>query len=132
VRSSGDALDCTKGETRVECTLGDVVRQLREARGLLQDTLAQQLDISQGNVSRIEKNRAKSYSLSLLQRLADALGVRLYELFALAQGVHLDRDQALTQTEAALLEGFRNLPPDYQKTVLAVIETLGPPRPTRR
>jgi len=126
------ALRPAKDETRVEFNLGEVVRQLRESRGLSQDALAQQVHASQANVSKIETNRAKNFPSGLLQRLAEALGVQLYELFALAQGVHLERKQALTQAEARVLEGFRNLPLDHQKTVIAVIETLGPPRSISR
>lgn len=128
----GGALRSAKDETQFEGNLGEVVRQLRESLGLSQDALAQQIHASQANISRIEINRAKHYSSGLLQRLADALGVQLYELFALAQGVHLEEQQALTDVEAKLLAAFRDLSIEQQKTVLAVAETLRPPRAMRR
>lgn len=119
-------------EAQFEHKLGEVVRQLRESLGLSQDSLAQKVGASQANISKIETNRAKNYASGLLQRLADALGIQLYELFALAQGVHLEDQQALTQTEAKLLAAFRELSADQQKTVIAVVETLRPPRSLQR
>lgn len=125
-------MSSAKDEARFEYNLGEVVRQMRESLGLSQDALAQRVRTSQANISKIETNRAKNYASGLLQRLADALGIQLYELFALAQGVHLEEQQALTQAEARILAAFRELSTDQQKTMIAIVETLRPPRSPRR
>lgn len=130
--NGGVPLSSDNDETHFEHNLGEVVRQLRESLGLSQDALAQQVRASQANISKIETNRAKNYASGLLQRLADALGIQLYELFALAQGVHLEEQQALTQAEARILAAFRELSTDQQKTMIAIAETLRPPHPKRR
>ena len=49
--------------------------RLREQRGLTQVTLAKQLDVTQGNVSRIEN--ASDLYVSTVARYVEALGGRL-------------------------------------------------------
>lgn len=59
---------------------GNAIRGLREARGLTQAALAAQLSVSDKAVSRWETGRGYP-DITLLQPLAEALGVSLPELF---------------------------------------------------
>jgi transcriptional regulator with XRE-family HTH domain len=54
-------------------TVGDRIKQVREARGWTQDKLADEAKISRGFLSEIEKH-GKNISLELLLRVANALG----------------------------------------------------------
>ena len=111
--------------------LGDAIRELREARGMLQGELAKQIRTTQGYVSKLETNRTKGYSVALLRRLAESLGVRLYELLALAEGVRLEDKRSMTKAERDLLGAFKELSPDQQHMLSAVANTLRPLKRTR-
>ena len=54
-------------------TVGERIKQVREARGWTQDRLAQEARISRGFLSEVEKH-GKNISLDLLLRIATALG----------------------------------------------------------
>lgn len=58
----------------VEMTLGERIRQFREAASLTQQELAEKVGIGFQNVSRWERNKSVP-SWLYIQRLADALGV---------------------------------------------------------
>lgn len=55
------------------------IKELREARGLTQEYLAQQLGVTQGTVANWETG-ARTPSLTNLVRVADILGVSLDEV----------------------------------------------------
>jgi transcriptional regulator with XRE-family HTH domain len=54
-------------------TVGERIKQVREAKGWTQDKLAQEAKISRGFLSEVEKH-GKNISLDLLLRVAAALG----------------------------------------------------------
>jgi transcriptional regulator with XRE-family HTH domain len=54
-------------------TTGDRIREIREARGMTQDQLAVQADISKGFLSDVENNKRNISSDNLL-KIANALG----------------------------------------------------------
>ena len=54
-------------------TVGERIKQVREARGWTQDKLADEAKISRGFLSEVEKH-GKNISLDLLLRVANALG----------------------------------------------------------
>ena len=55
--------------------LGDVVRELRESKGLSQQQLAERASIAQSYVAVIEAGQPGRPPRAILQRLARALGV---------------------------------------------------------
>jgi transcriptional regulator with XRE-family HTH domain len=55
---------------------------LREKAGLSQKDLARKLHTSQQNISRLESPSYEGHSLSMLRRVAEALGVNLRVTFA--------------------------------------------------
>jgi DNA-binding XRE family transcriptional regulator len=57
--------------------LGVLLRQAREAAGLTQEDIAQQIGTPKATISKIE-NHAEEVRLSLLRRYAEALGKDLY------------------------------------------------------
>lgn len=68
-------------EQEVMGKLGIRVRQLREESGLSQEKLAELASIHRTYISSIERGQ-QNISLTILIRLADALGVSLEKMFA--------------------------------------------------
>jgi len=60
-----------------EMALGMKIRQLREEAGLTQQQLAEKIATQPSAISRIEDADYDSHSVSLLERVADALGLEL-------------------------------------------------------
>jgi len=96
-------------------TVGQRIRQNRQERNLTQTELARQIGIQQSDLSRMEKGEYR-VSLDVLFRLLRVFEVSLGEFFGdLAQ-------QALTSSEANLLESFRVLPREEQHEVIDFVE----------
>jgi transcriptional regulator with XRE-family HTH domain len=64
--------------------LGAAVRQLRQERGWTQDELAEAADLHMTYISDLERG-ARSPGLAIQQQLAMALGVKVWQLFKLAE-----------------------------------------------
>lgn len=107
--------------------LGDALRRLREERRWTLEYVAEVCGTSAANVSKIEHGRTREFNLDLLDRLASAFGLRLHELFALAQGVPVSGAAALMPDELELLESYRALPAGQRDTLRTVARTLRPP-----
>jgi transcriptional regulator with XRE-family HTH domain len=60
--------------------LGTMVRRKREARGMTQADLAKRARLTQGYVSKLEAGAQKNPSVTVIKRLAKALGVPVTEL----------------------------------------------------
>jgi transcriptional regulator with XRE-family HTH domain len=60
--------------------LGQMLKALRQRRGLTQDQLAQIAGYSKGYISLLESGARKNPSLPTLKRLAKALKVKVGEL----------------------------------------------------
>jgi transcriptional regulator with XRE-family HTH domain len=60
--------------------LDQVIRTLREKKGLTQEELAFKAKVTPGYVAQLELGLRKNPSLDVFRRLARALGVRLAEL----------------------------------------------------
>lgn len=60
--------------------MGKLLKERREATGLTREQLAKKAKVTTAYVSMIEAGKRKSPSISVLQRLAKALGVPMTEL----------------------------------------------------
>lgn len=61
--------------------IGIIIAALRKKQGLSQDQLAEKANISRSHLSAIEApNYAQSFSVDVLFKIADALGVRAGDL----------------------------------------------------
>jgi XRE family transcriptional regulator, master regulator for biofilm formation len=60
--------------------LRTVIRDLRETRGMSQLELAKKADVAQGYISSLEAGEKKNPSITILKKLARALGVPVTEL----------------------------------------------------
>lgn len=61
-------------------TIGQKIRELREKRGMDQETLATKAGVTQAYISRVEKGR-NNPTVPVLQKIAKALGVVNYNYF---------------------------------------------------
>ena len=80
--------------------LGARIRELRKARGLTQEGLAERIEISPRYLSRLEVGQ-QSASLETLERVAEALQVEIGELFDFG---HHDTPKELRQTLRKLMQ----------------------------
>lgn len=96
--------------------LGARIKEIRKARGLTQEQLAEKIDVEQKHVSRIESG--KNYpTIDRLEKMADALNVPLMGFF---EFMHLqDDDESAVNLEKMLLDLDR----DSRKVAYRIIKT---------
>ncbi|MDD2337377.1 MAG: helix-turn-helix transcriptional regulator [Geobacteraceae bacterium] len=101
--------------------LGARIREIRKARGLTQEQLAEMIDVEQKHVSRIESG--KNYpSIDLLEKMAAALKVPLMGFFDF---MHLqDDDESAVNLEKMLLELDRDSRKIAYRLIRATIKAL--------
>ncbi len=88
------------------------LKELLQERGMKQVTLAERVGVEKGYVSELVAGK-KIPSLGTLEKIADALGVEIIELFA------TDR----SELEQALIERFRRLSPAQQRAWLQLLDS---------
>lgn len=106
--------------------IGPAIRQLREERGLTLDELAFEADTTKSSLSRIE-NGTQTPSLGMLCAIATQLGVKVYQIMALAEGDALPV-AAETPDETSLLSKYRAMEPEARDTyakLAAMISSKG-------
>ena len=116
-----------KAQMEIDERLGAALRGLRQARGWSLSYTGEICGTSGANISKIERGRAKEYSLQLLSSLAEAYGMKLYELFASVDS--LDVSNAGTGSdERKLLDAYHSMSAAQRETLMSVAMTLRPPR----
>ena len=125
-----------KGADTMECRdIGRRVRALRKKAGLTLRELAEEIDLSQGQLSRLENGLQSPRSVILL-RLADALGVRPVEFFIEDAGHRAEippqvsprladvlRQPDFVRLAEMLAKAYRELPERFD-AVATVAETI--------
>jgi transcriptional regulator with XRE-family HTH domain len=87
-------------------TVGDRIKELREARGLTQDQLMQAIGVSQATISRLENAITRTGHASTLQKVADVLNTtQEYLLTGETKGV--------ARREKDVLAIYREIDPSY-------------------
>jgi transcriptional regulator with XRE-family HTH domain len=101
--------------------LGARIREIRKARGLTQEQLAEMIDVEQKHVSRIESG--KNYpTIDRLEKMAAALKVPLMGFF---EFMHLqDDDESAVDLEKMLLELDRDSRKLAYRLISATIKAL--------
>jgi transcriptional regulator with XRE-family HTH domain len=95
-------------------TVGERIKQVREAKGWTQDKLADEAKISRGFLSEVEKH-GKNISLDLLLRVANALGASVAYLAA-GEGSQPGEKKPVV-IPSALSEAAEQLHISYQETL---------------
>jgi transcriptional regulator with XRE-family HTH domain len=104
--------------------LGLVIKQLRERREWTQDDLARRAGTTAANVSRIESGKHNP-GAELLGSIAYVLGVRVYELVAMAEGFQPPALAAsFDADEEAIVRQFRRMEPEEKELFKAVAATF--------
>lgn len=99
------------------------VFELRRARGLSQQKLADLAGCSKMHISGVERG-TRDFSFALMRRLAEVFGVPIADLLS-----RDDNPGILAQEEQALIETYRSAPKEDQEKILKVAEMLAPLRP---
>jgi len=116
-----------KAQMQIDERLGATLRDLRQARGWSLSYTGEICGTSGANISKIERGRAKEYSLQLLSSLAEAYGMKLYELFASVESVN-GASVGKGGEEGKLLDAYHSMSVAQRETLMSVAMTLRPPR----
>jgi transcriptional regulator with XRE-family HTH domain len=73
--------------------LGEAIRQLRQKRGITQEDLAHEADITTGTLSLIERGHANP-TWATVQEIANALDASVPKLASLAEKLSAKRNQS--------------------------------------
>lgn len=101
--------------------LGDFLTTAREALGISARELARRSGIHFSNVRRIELGEVSVPNPDTLRQLADALGLDLADLFAIAG---YSQPQNLPAFTPYLRSKYRDLPPDAQDELAKAFEHI--------
>ena len=101
--------------------LGTRIKEIRKARGLTQEKLAEMIDVEQKHVSRIESGK-NFPTIDRLEKMAAALNVPMMVFFDF---LHLEEvDEGVVNLEAMLMELDGNLRKIAYRLIRATIKTL--------
>jgi len=105
--------------------IGDVVRRLREQRGLNQRELADRAGVQQSYLSRVEGAAGGRVRVDVLalDRIARALEVTVDEILLMA-GVRPSKDRKADLRWKQMERIFRDLATARQEEILAIADTL--------
>ena len=101
--------------------LGAAIKAIREDKRLTLDDLADMTGSTKANLSRIEAGQWPRPEL--LEALAAALKVKIYQLFARAEGVTLPTSDE-TSSESKVLAAYRLMEPETRYHLEAVAHGL--------
>jgi len=102
--------------------LAGYVKRIRDAKGLTVQKVAERSrgGIAQAYVSKIENGGVKNVSPEKLKALAKGLGVPEDELFRIARGIKVGKDENILKAAAYISE----LPPERQEDAIAFLELM--------
>lgn len=100
--------------------LGQRIRTLRKLKGWTQQDLGGEADVNYKFIGEIERSR-QNPSFTILEKIATALGVDLFELFRFDQEF-----QNRKIVEASLLNILKNMPEEDLKKFHLILHTLYP------
>lgn len=96
------------------------ILELRRNAGKSQEELAFEIGVSKMQISGMERGK-REITLTMMRRLADALGVDVADILAAG-----DNPSLLSEDERQLLTRFRSASPDQQQNIARVAEALSP------
>jgi transcriptional regulator with XRE-family HTH domain len=100
----------------VPMQIGQIIRQIREARGSTLEEIALAANTNASNLSRIERGR-QGYSPETIEKIAFALDVSVSELHRRLESQHEGPVCATDMAATSLTDRFRLLTPDNQALV---------------
>jgi transcriptional regulator with XRE-family HTH domain len=101
----------------VRVLVGERIRSLRKERGWSQEELGEKADLHHTYVGAVERGE-KNASIDTLDKIADALGIEMVDLFTLTKGqVNVDK------LRAYIIEEVKESSPGMLKLIAALIQT---------
>ena len=101
----------------VRVLVGERIRNLRKERGWSQEELGEKADLHHTYVGAVERGE-KNASIDTLDKIADALGIEMVDLFTLAKGkINVDK------LRAYIIEEVKESSPATLKLIAALIQT---------
>lgn len=95
--------------------IGATIEQLRIARGWSQDELAERVGITKSSLSRMEHDNQWPRP-ETLEAVANALDIKIYQLFALADAELLPTaPSSWVRDEQEIVHAYRAMEPDARK-----------------
>jgi transcriptional regulator with XRE-family HTH domain len=98
--------------------IGEVIRELRKAKGMTLEDLAAEAGTDSGNLSRLERG-LQGYTQERLEVIARGLGISVADLWLEAIGA-----ERVTQKERAMLKKFRLMPDEKQDALQKIIDPV--------
>lgn len=104
--------------------IGSIIERIRNDHGWSQDELADKCGTTKSNISRIEKNKQWPRE-DLLEKICDTLGLKLYQLFALAENVDLPvLIPEYNKDEHELINAWRCMDNDLRDQYLVLAKSI--------
>ena len=101
----------------VRVLVGERIRNLRKERGWSQEELGEKADLHHTYVGAVERGE-KNASIDTLDKIADARGIEMVDLFTLAKGkINVDK------LRAYIIEEVKESSPAMLKLIAALIQT---------
>jgi len=101
----------------IRVLVGERIRNLRKERGWSQEELGETADLHHTYVGAVERGE-KNASLDTLDKIADALGIEMVDLFTLTKG-KVDVDKL----RAYIIDEVKESSPGMLKLIAALIQT---------
>ncbi len=98
---------------------GEKIKELRKARGLSAEHIAEMINVSPSTIYRYENNDIASMKIDKLKMIADLLGTSASDLLGWA-----DDSGTLSDTEMFLLSSFRKMNEQDQNRVVGFVEGI--------
>ncbi|MBS0635860.1 MAG: helix-turn-helix transcriptional regulator [Verrucomicrobia bacterium] len=104
----------------MKLNIGDNIKRIREAKGMSQKELITAIGMGAPMYSRIETGKTEP-SISSLEKIAKALGVKLYELFTDVDSHEVNSHDGTLMEKVRLIE---SLTEDEQKTLFTILDAF--------
>ena len=101
----------------VRVLVGERIRNLRKERGWSQEELGEKADLHHTYVGAVERGE-KNASIDTLDKIADALGIEMVDLFTLTKG-----QMNVDKLRAYIIEEVKESSPELLKLIAALIQT---------
>lgn len=110
--------------------IGAAIRKIRLERGLTLEQVALEADTYAGNLSKVERGQHPP-SLDLLHKIAQALSIRMSELYAIAESISSANPEPMLEEQAdyaneviLMRRHFQTLTPANRNVALELIKVL--------
>lgn len=102
-------------------TMAETIRMLRTQRGVTQEELGNIIGVQKSAIRKYESGLVENIPRSSIKKMADFFGVSPSYLMGWDEPKEAPGEDTLSEGEKMLIDLFRQIPPDQQAVVLAMI-----------